>query len=432
MINYLYKPPKSRIWRGRFRLQDNRGITSVSLKTSDKQVARKRLEELVLEQEREAAGILAPKIQREAAQRKMTEHLDDFVADLEVRGRAERYISNIQFRTGRLITDCGWVRPGNVTADSFQMWRKQQQCSPKTLNDYLGAATALLNWMERNQRIVQNPLKIVGKVETQGGETRQRRAFSDDEMQRLLAVKSPYRAIYLLAVYTGLRRSEMEKLKWSDVHLDGGAPFISVRATTTKNHKPAVLRLHADVVVALRELKQHGVGDGVLVFERIPRIKRFRNDLKRAGIAYVDAQGQVADIHSLRKTFCTNLARHGVPSRVAMDLMRHSDRRLTDKIYTDENLLGSGAAVESLPSLTKIQTKPVTQPVTQLLTQTSATEGRGESRSDTPTGSSDSEESPVNIGQSHALAPQGTPGQKQTNWRERRGSNPLHLQCRLR
>ncbi len=35
-------------------------------------------------------------------------------------------------------------------------------------------------------------------------------------------------------------------------------------------------------------------------------------------------------------------------SRVAMTLMRHSDRRLTDKIYTDENLLGTWAAFDAL------------------------------------------------------------------------------------
>ena len=31
--------------------------------------------------------------------------------------------------------------------------------------------------------------------------------------------------------------------------------------------------------------------------------------------------------------------------------MRHSDGKLTDKIYTDENLLETGDAIESLPNL---------------------------------------------------------------------------------
>jgi Phage integrase family len=60
--------------------------------------------------------------------------------------------------------------------------------------------------------------------------------------------------------------------------------------------------------------------------------------------------GRKAVFHSLRHTFGTNLARGGVGSRVAMSLMRHSDRRLTDKIYTDENLLGTWAAFDTLPN----------------------------------------------------------------------------------
>ena len=86
------------------------------------------------------------------------------------------------------------------------------------------------------------------------------------------------------------------------------------------------------------------------VFKRIPRIERFRRDLKKAGIPARDALGHSTDFHSLRKTFGTNLARAGVPSRVAMALMRHSDRRLTDKIYTDENLLGTWGAFDHLPN----------------------------------------------------------------------------------
>ena len=32
-----------------------------------------------------------------------------------------------------------------------------------------------------------------------------------------------------------------------------------------------------------------------------------------------------------------------------MELMRHSDRKLTDKIYTDSNLLPTGEVIRNLP-----------------------------------------------------------------------------------
>ena len=103
------------------------------------------------------------------------------------------------------------------------------------------------------------------------------------------------------------------------------------------------------VVVALRELR-NGLNEESPVFDRMPRIERFRRDLKKAGIEYFDAQGRVADFHAMRMTFGTNLHRQGAPPRVAMELMRHSDMRLTTKIYNDANQLPTAEAIQSLPS----------------------------------------------------------------------------------
>jgi hypothetical protein len=53
--------------------------------------------------------------------------------------------------------------------------------------------------------------------------------------------------------------------------------------------------------------------------------------------------------HSFRHTFCTYLHRAGVPLREAMELMRHSDVRLTMSIYADSSLFTLRPAVEKLP-----------------------------------------------------------------------------------
>jgi hypothetical protein len=58
-----------------------------------------------------------------------------------------------------------------------------------------------------------------------------------------------------------------------------------------------------------------------------------------------------------------NLARAGTAPRVAMEIMRHSDMRLTAKTYTDAGLLPIADAVLDLPSLVK----PIT--CTQIGTQ---------------------------------------------------------------
>jgi len=325
-------------------------IKDISLNTSDKRVAEQRLRDLLSELEMEAAGILLPKPMRDAAARPITEHLNDYVADLRALGRSDSHINNIEFRVGRLIQECQWKRGVDVTADSFVTWRgKQTNLAAKTINDYLGATISLLNWMKHNKRILDNALDGVKKVDTTGEETRIRRAFTDDEIKRLLDTAGKYRAVYLTAVDTGLRRSELSELLWSDLELSAAIPVVHVRASISKNGKATTIPLHPDVVVALQGLR-NGSQNEDNVFQLVPRIERFKRDLKKAGIAYVDVSGRYADFHALRKTFGTNLMKGNVAPRVAMELMRHSDMRLTAKIYTDAMQLPTAAAVQSLPS----------------------------------------------------------------------------------
>ena len=75
----------------------------------------------------------------------------------------------------------------DVTSDSFQVWRAKQSLAPNTVNEYLTSITSLLNWMEKHERIERSPLRHVEKVQTNGKQARPRRAFTRDEIPRLLA-----------------------------------------------------------------------------------------------------------------------------------------------------------------------------------------------------------------------------------------------------
>lgn len=146
----------------------------MSLNVTDKQAARQIQRDKVAEFERERVGILAPKEMRQAAQRDLAKLIADFARDLRVRGRASKYADNLQMRIGKLAKECNWKQLQDVTPDSFVAWRSRQAMAPKTINEYLNAVSGLLNWLQRNGRVPANPLKIVGKVETRGRETRQR------------------------------------------------------------------------------------------------------------------------------------------------------------------------------------------------------------------------------------------------------------------
>jgi hypothetical protein len=209
-----------------------------------------------------------------------------------------------------------------------------------------------------------------------------------------------------MAAHTGLRRSELAALKWADLHLEEAKPFALVRASTTKNSKVAPMSLHPELVDALRQLKGESQPDE-LVFKRFPRIERFKRDLKKAGIPYQDGLGRYADFHSLRKTLGTNLAKAGVPRRTAMSVMRHSDGKLTDKIYTDENLLGIETAIDVLPTFTETPSQGASQKLV-VVGQT------GSSGGTTGCGVK-MEKVLVNIGESHVLTLCVTSGREMGN-----------------
>ena len=163
--------------------------------------------------------------------------------------------------------------------------------------------------------VERSPLRHLQKVQSNGKQARPRRAFTHDEIVRMLAVAGPRKVIYLTAVHTGLRRKELKLMERDDLHLDAEQPFVNVRSSTTKNHKRAVIALHADVVEELRKLP---LSTGKVFAQGLPKMETFKRDLRHAGIAFIDAKGRRADFHSLRHTLGTNLALAGTAPRVAM------------------------------------------------------------------------------------------------------------------
>ena len=204
MILNVFKPKRrhdgksavSRMYRGRYRLDGESGITDVPLHTNDKQVARQKLEEIVRERQREREGIIPPKHQRIAALRPLVEHIADFIADRTTVGCDAKYVRELEKKLLILVGACGWNSARDVTPNSFQMWRSKQKRAAKTLNEYLNAASGLMNWMERNERIASNPLKSVQKAQSGGLQSRVRRAFTHDELKRLISVAGPREALY--------------------------------------------------------------------------------------------------------------------------------------------------------------------------------------------------------------------------------------------
>jgi integrase len=285
-----------------------------------------------------------------AADRNYVDHVADFIASREGKGRDGMYVYNLKRFLLRLGDECGWHHLRDITADSLVAWKIRQKLKPKSIKGYCDALRTFCTWLVGRGRLSAMPITLDDTAVSLGGNESPYRAFTDAEISRLLASAPERRCVYLFALLTGLRRAEINSLVWEDVRADAVRPFVRARASTTKNAKAASLPLRDDVVAELRAMKPENVGDGELVFpDRVPSMELFRLDLAAASIPETDALGRRAVFHSFRHTFATNLCRAGVPLREAMEMMRHSDVKLTTKVYADSSLMMSPDTIERLP-----------------------------------------------------------------------------------
>ena len=77
-------------------------------------------------------------------------------------------------------------------------------------------------------------------------------------------------------------------------------------------------------------------------------LRIFDRILEAAEIQKVNRRGHKVDIHALRHTFATRLARSGVGLLHAQKLLGHSDPKLTAEIYSHLDFDDLRQAVEAL------------------------------------------------------------------------------------
>jgi integrase len=206
---------------------------------------------------------------------------------------------------------------------------------------------ALYNHAIRHEWLTFNP---ISRVRTSRKRLQDRDVLAPEEFQELvqqLSVRD--RAMVLLIGSTGLRRSEMIALTWSDLNMrtmEVNVLRSCVRNRICKTKTDASCRpvpLHPLVLNALLEWRQHPSYSADLDF-LFPSVrlkgnkplspdsileKSIRPALTRIGVV-----GKHIGWHSFRHSLATNLRSLGVDIKVAQELMRHSSCRTTLDVYT--------------------------------------------------------------------------------------------------
>lgn len=263
---------------------------------------------------------------------------------------------------------CRWSNARDATAASLTDFliadnpRTGKPLSSSRKNNILSVVSGFLEYAVIEGKAARNIAKDLPRA--QGGRGKGARAFSADEIVRLVAVARRHEqsepscrgtmrsSVYLVAALTGLREGELRGLCVRHINLDGEPPRVEIPGTLSKAKRDEAIPIHTGLLPTIVELCRERDPDERL-FHTMPGNGTIENDMRRAGILKIDARGRVASFHSFRKSFVTLLSANGAQARSVQELARHSDPRLTHGTYTDGKLLPVAQELSKLPNLAK-------------------------------------------------------------------------------
>lgn len=394
------KSTKSGKWRGEYR--DANGVLTTLSLCSNKTAARRMLKEIEDRVDLEKAGL--SETFEESEKKSLDQHADEFEANLRDAGRTEEHCKTASNRVRRIIDECRFVFISDLSASRTLAWiaarKRTNQMSDQTARHYLTTMKQFSKWLvddgrTKKDRLVHSRLDKGKKV----ARVHERRELTLDELELLLEVTStgPVRSkltglqrfrLYVTAMSTGLRASELSSLTPESFDLEAEIPTVTVAPKDEKARRGATLPLPLHLVELLKEwFRDLGVKETLWpgTWAKYKEAGKFlKKDCEAARETWINdadsSEGQAerreshfllhetedgfADFHALRHTFLSQLSRSGASAKVMQMMARHSTIAMTLERYTHANQSDLYSAVQRLPTISGslIQAKPVRRP----------------------------------------------------------------------
>lgn len=215
-----------------------------------------------------------------------------------------------------------------------------QDTQPRSQARALSACKKLYNWLEENDRISQNPTRLLTPPKTvvslpeHISEAQIDTLLNAPDTDTTLGLRD--KALLELLYATGLRVSEAVKLRHTDINLERG--WIN---TIGKGNKQRIVPLGEEAAYWLTEYLIHA--RPMLLKGAASTIELFVSQ-KKCGISrqlawmivkhYAEAAGiRHLSPHGLRHAFATHLVNNGADLRIVQTLLGHADISTT-QIYT--------------------------------------------------------------------------------------------------
>ena len=275
----------------------------------------------------------------------------------------DRYVVCLENIVPRLAA----IRVSQILEQSVLTYREErleEGATPRTVNMEVSVLGGMIRWGVSKCLIGSSPLAKLAPL--RHDHPKEGRALSDGEVARLLeASPQPWRDVWYAFLVTGLRKAELAGLTFQDIDWEGRE--LIVRSAAAKNHRERRIPIDTglwEIVCRQRDeraARRPGVGQTpartAQILERFSKEHVFvskantpldhRSNLYHAFLRCCEAgnvqtktcdtDGHViehVDVHSLRRTFATNMITNGGDPESLRQLLGHRTLEMTMKIYT--------------------------------------------------------------------------------------------------
>jgi integrase len=266
-----------------------------------------------------------------------------------------------------------------LTVDRYLSGLGKTKLSHESIDKIRDVLSSIMQSAVRYELLVKNPVQGIRLPKPKQGK-RSKPFITPEQFAALVnLIAEPYATMVYVAVYTGLRVSELIGLKWGDIGAnsitiderycrgDWGSPKSEASSTTIPVNETVIHRIEALKGMTVKVKAGHGTrkyeavkssGPADLVFASLAKGKPMRDNnilvrhikpaARKLGLPFVNWQ-------VLRRSFATWLKMAGADVKDAQSLMRHSRASTTLDIYQQFIPESERRVVDKLSGLSRVQ-----------------------------------------------------------------------------
>lgn len=288
-----------------------------------------------------------------APQNNFFQHFEEFLNFKKLKGvsprtlKAYSYIINSVFKEDFDIKDRINYSGKNMSKIEYLIYSSiidmKEKFALKSINQYLRCVNCYTNYLFEEE-LIDKPIRL--KKYRFNEPEQEIKIYSNEEVSQIFweILKSKYlkkRTLalwFLFLLYTGMRKGESAKLQWSNVDFEKRMLLIPNKIHHNRfDYLPISTKL-LKLLKLLYADSQKRTYRSQYLFER--GFSTFTIQILKIQLKLGIKEDRRL-IHSIRKTYATNLYNlrdeDKLDGTMIPELMRHTDKRLTDRIYREKN-----------------------------------------------------------------------------------------------